>query len=288
MTNLLLGLCCCSCLSFRHFWWYENVLWREDLERLGMSPAALELSLIAEREQCVSSLPYHDTEASLRIEEENEEEERFGADHSHGHHARGASSNHLSQLQFQLGEAPEPVRARSDGEFGYEDSAGAPIAPGAAAATALSSATAATSSSSSSSSTLPPAGPTFTSPPSSRFSEYPLCPSSSPGVRAHVFVASNDDITPSRSVASYLAASIELQEMKWGRGRAMMSLRVFPDVGHAEALFHADMRAEIMHAIQSMPSDREFKAKCKKDQQQRQAESQARNKQTRNACSTPM
>jgi hypothetical protein len=104
----------------------------------------------------------------------------------------------------------------------------------------------------------------------------------------HVFVASNDDITPSRSVSSYLAASIELQERKWGKGRAMIHLRVFPDVGHAEALFHTDMRAEIMHAIQAMPSDREFKAKAKKDQQQRQAESQAKRKQNRNTCSTPM
>jgi len=193
---------------FRHFFWYENVCWREELERLGMSSDELNASLIAEREECVASLPYHHADDEWRcIDEEQEQEAEAEAGEE------GDSAGGKRNVRSRSGS-----RAHSDGHHSVPAS---PLRPSA--------------------------------------SEFPLCPSRSPGVRVHVFLAANDDISPGASIRAYLAASERLQERKWGAGRSMLRCTVFPDVGHAEALFHPDMRSQIVECVQTQRSHKQLR-----------------------------
>lgn len=170
-----------------------------------MSPSELDESLIAEREQCVASLPYHQLLQNETIREEEEAEE----------------------------ETETIERARSDGTERCK---------------------VAHNNESSTRHTLPSYASVSSGSPASPLSESPLCPSVSLGRRVYVYLASNDDITPSRTIQLYLESCFALEERKWGRGEAMVNMRVFQDVGHAECLFHANMKNEIVQQIQTQPS----------------------------------
>jgi hypothetical protein len=65
-------------LFFSYFWWYENALWREDWERIGMVGNELDHSLMKERDEGVCSLPKFqqiENKNSILEEEEDEEED---------------------------------------------------------------------------------------------------------------------------------------------------------------------------------------------------------------------
>ena len=196
----------------RHFWWYENILWREEIERIGMDSAQLENSYIAERELCVAALPYQDIDQGIREEEGDADEDAE--------------------------ESPQPPnhqthrRAHSDGSTRFEV-----MGSGAPDAAALHTPAVSSSAASSAASSSAASASAFSA---TAFSEHPLCPLRPPGgIRAHVFLASNDDITPSASIDAYLSASIDIQERKWGKGQAMIRCEVFPGIGHAVSWGHA-------------------------------------------------
>lgn len=179
-----------------------------------MSSDELNASLIAEREECVFSLPYHHADDEWRIDEEKEREEAEAGE-------EGDSAGGKRSVRSRSGS-----RAHSDGH---------PSVPG--------------------------------SPLRAAASELPLCPSRSPGVRVHVFLAANDDISPGASIRAYLAAAERLQERKWGAGRSMLRCTVFPDVGHAEALFHPDMRAQIVECVQTQRSHRQLRDEADEEEE---------------------
>lgn len=166
-----------------------------------MSADELNASLIAEREECVASLPYHHADDDWCIDEDQEEEQE------------GDSACAKRSARSRSGS-----RAHSDGHHSV------PVSP------------------------LRPSA-----------SEFPLCPSRSPGVRVHVFLAANDDISPGASIRAYLSAAERLQERKWGAGRSMLRCTVFPDVGHAEALFHPNMRSQIVDCVQTQRSHKQLR-----------------------------
>jgi len=210
----------------RHFWWYENICWREELERLGMSSDELSASLIAEREQSVAALPYHEElldDEELQREHEEDQKEELGE---------------CSADQQQGGFDFKPKNNSASAEGAVPHSSGVPVTAALQSPLAVASARASCAA-------------------SLGLSEHPLCPSACPGLRVHVFLAANDDITPSASIHAYLSGAARLQQRKWGR--SMLRCTVFPAIGHAEVLFHPRLRRVILDAVQTQPSDRELR-----------------------------
>jgi hypothetical protein len=192
-----------------------------------MSSDELAASLIAERDQSVAALPYHDEfidePPSALAHDDEEEGEEEGEERAEGAVAK-------NDLRHAPASAPPAV------------SGGAPATAALHSPLAMSSARGSCAA-------------------SMGLSEHPLCPASWPGLRAHVFLAANDDITPSASIHAYLSGAARLQKRKWGR--PMLSCTVFPAIGHAEALFHPRLRKVILDAVQNQPSDRELQQQCR-------------------------
>ena len=222
--------------SSRHFFWSQNNLWREDFERIGMEGRMLEASLVAEREQCVASLPYEEL-LQERERMEREEEWRRTIHEEAPQGGRHATSG--------------GPRAKSDGTLLLDHADTAPRSN-------HSSIVESNASSSGSSKTMPLEYSRVVSIGKAK-SETPLAPPVSLGARVHVFLSANDDITPTDSIRRYLQQARDIEEAKWGRGKAMVEYHIFADVGHAEPLFHPHMRRQIIDRIQQLPSDAEFK-----------------------------
>jgi hypothetical protein len=198
-------------------------LWREEIERLGMSAYDLEESLIAERDQSVAALPYNDHEldeglSPLREDEDDEEE--------------GAMWPKEGTSAAQQGTSGAPPTAALQSPL-----AGASLMPSASLGAVV--------------------------------SEFPLCPAASPGIRCHVYLGANDDISPVNSIRAYLAAAIALQERKWGAGSSMIVCRTFQGVGHAECLFHTELREMIVDTVQTQPSDQQLREQAAMHNMQR-------------------
>jgi len=234
-----------------------------------MAPPELQASLIAERELSVAALPYADVDD----EEDTAAAEYYAGSSASSERSSGTEAGGVHVELHPLQEESEsrgPSRANSDGDYQQQQQHqhsqkprnvhssprfGAPTHVALHSPVPLGDSSAAFASSSYASS-----GPSCAS--GLNMSEFPLCPSSCPGVRVHVFLAANDDITPSASIHAYLSAASRVQVRKWGA--SMLRCAVFPGVGHAEAMFHPRFRYQILDAIQTQRTDRQMRAEAER------------------------